>query len=63
ADVAPPGERSRGDLVRLRRDDRAGGWFPWASVSASDVGRVARAAGFPTATCRQVGDRWLARLA
>ncbi|MFD9947425.1 class I SAM-dependent methyltransferase [Nonomuraea sp. NPDC059023] len=63
ADVAPPQTTSHIDLVRLRHGERTGDWFAWATVSATDIARVAHAAGFPSTRCRPIGDRWLARLA
>lgn len=62
ADVAPPDTRSRVDRVRLRRGPLVGEWFGWATVSASDIGRVALAAGFTATDHWPTHDRWLARL-
>ncbi|QYC40905.1 Methyltransferase domain protein [Nonomuraea coxensis DSM 45129] len=62
AEVAPPGTRSRVDRVRLRRGPVTGEWFAWATVSASDLGRVALAAGFTEARCWPAHGRWLARI-
>ncbi|MEV0165917.1 methyltransferase family protein [Nonomuraea fuscirosea] len=62
AEVAPPGTRSRVDRVRLRRGQLAGEWFAWATVSASDLPRVARAGGFDGADHWNADGRWLARL-
>ncbi|SDL94791.1 Methyltransferase domain-containing protein [Nonomuraea maritima] len=62
ADVAPPETRSRVDRVRLRRGPLVGEWFGWATVSASDIRRVALAAGFTDADCWAAHGRWLACL-
>ncbi|MEO3868880.1 methyltransferase domain-containing protein [Nonomuraea sp. B12E4] len=62
AEVAEPGTRSRVDRVRLRRGRLAGEWFGWATVSASDIRRVALASGFAEADCWAASGRWLARL-
>ncbi|MFI6501289.1 methyltransferase domain-containing protein [Nonomuraea typhae] len=62
ADVAPPQTASRVDRVRLRRGERTGDWFAWATVSATDIARIACTAGFPATRCRPIGDRWLACL-
>ncbi|GAA1708857.1 class I SAM-dependent methyltransferase [Nonomuraea bangladeshensis] len=60
AEVAPPGTTSRVDRVRLRRGPVTGAWFAWATVSASDLRRVALAAGFTEARCWPAHGRWLA---
>ncbi|MFG1948255.1 class I SAM-dependent methyltransferase [Nonomuraea sp. NPDC048826] len=62
AEVAPPETRSRVDRLRLRRGRLAGEWFGWATVSASDIRRVALAGGFADAECWTAHDRWLACL-
>jgi SAM-dependent methyltransferase len=62
AEVAAPGTSSRVDRVRLRRGRLAGEWFGWATVSASDIRRVALASGYAEAECWEVHGRWLARL-
>ena len=62
AEVAPPGTRSRVDRLRLRRGPRAGDWFGWATVSASDIQRIGLAGGFAEVDCWTAHGRWLARL-
>ncbi|GII63955.1 methyltransferase type 12 [Sphaerisporangium krabiense] len=62
ADVEPPEVASRVDLVRLRRGELTGPWFSWATVSASDVSRLARAGGFPESDCWSSHGRWFARM-
>jgi SAM-dependent methyltransferase len=62
AEVASPGTRSRVDRVRMRRGPIAGEWFAWATVSVSDIRRVARASGFPEVECRTTHGRWFASL-
>ncbi len=62
ADLASPQTTSRVERVRLRRGEITGDWFAWATVSATDIERVARAAGFASAQCWTAAGRWLARL-
>jgi SAM-dependent methyltransferase len=62
AEVARPGVTSRVDRVRLRRGDTVGDWFAWAVVSADDIARLARSAGFAVADCREERGRWFACL-
>ncbi|GAA3671388.1 class I SAM-dependent methyltransferase [Nonomuraea antimicrobica] len=62
AEVAPPGTRSRVDRLRLRRGPLTGEWFAWATVSASDLERVALACGFTESEHWSAHGRWLARL-
>ncbi|MEV4575105.1 methyltransferase domain-containing protein [Nonomuraea jabiensis] len=61
-EVAPPETRSRVDRIRLRRGPHVGDWFGWATVSVSDIQRVAGASGFPNVDCWTTHDRWMARL-
>ncbi|MEV1169382.1 methyltransferase domain-containing protein [Nonomuraea sp. NPDC049784] len=62
AEVAPPDTKSRVDRVRLRRGSLVGDWFGWATVSMSDIQRLAYAAGFPEVERWTAHGRWLARL-
>src|SRR5690606_8756887 len=62
AEVAPPGTPSRVGRLRLRRGNRVGEWFGWATVSATDIRRVALAAGFTDVECWTAHDRRFARL-
>lgn len=62
AEVERPGVTSRVDRVRLRRGGAVGDWFAWAVVSADDVARVARPAGFAVAGLREEAGRWFAAL-
>ncbi|MEV4113096.1 methyltransferase domain-containing protein [Nonomuraea sp. NPDC049695] len=62
AEVASPDTRSRVDRVRLRRGSHTGDWFGWATVSMSDIQRLAHAAGFPKVERWTAHGRWLARL-
>ncbi|MFG6193412.1 class I SAM-dependent methyltransferase [Nonomuraea sp. JJY05] len=61
-ELAAPATRSRIDRVRLRRGPHVGDWFGWATVSVSDIRRVAGAGGFPTVDCWTTHGRWMARL-
>ncbi|WP_248959902.1 class I SAM-dependent methyltransferase [Sphaerisporangium perillae] len=62
AEVAPPRTATRIDRVRLRRGQASGGWFTWATVSASDLPDLARRSGFPRAACWTEAGRWFADL-
>ncbi|MFC5831786.1 class I SAM-dependent methyltransferase [Nonomuraea insulae] len=61
-EVAAPETKSRVDRVRLRHGPLAGDWFGWATVSVSDIQRVARAGGFPVVDCWTAHGRWMACL-
>ncbi|MFI7127884.1 class I SAM-dependent methyltransferase [Nonomuraea sp. NPDC050153] len=61
-ELASPEARSRVDRVRLRRGPLIGDWFGWATVSVSDIQRVARAGGFPSVDRWTTHGRWMARL-
>jgi SAM-dependent methyltransferase len=62
AEVAPPGTTSRALTVRV---EAAGGgvgpWFPWARVSAENIGDVAARAGLLPRGCTVGAGRWFAR--
>ncbi|WP_101790076.1 class I SAM-dependent methyltransferase [Nonomuraea indica] len=62
AEVERPGVTSRVNRVRLRRGGTVGDWFAWAVVSADDVARVARPAGFGVAGLWEEAGRWFAAL-
>ncbi|GAA3248639.1 class I SAM-dependent methyltransferase [Nonomuraea helvata] len=62
AEVASPDTRSRVDRVRLRIGSRAEDWFGWATVSMSDIERLAHASGFPEVERWTAHGRWLACL-
>ena len=65
-ELSAPGVPSRTHLVRLERAGEApgSGWFPWATLSAADVGEVAGAAGLHAAgPFRCTAGRWFASLA
>ncbi|MFI9592928.1 class I SAM-dependent methyltransferase [Nonomuraea sp. NPDC052265] len=62
AELAPPWTPSRVDRLRLRRGTRAGEWFGWATVSATDIRRLAANAGFTSSRCWPAHGRWLSRL-
>ncbi|GAA3445511.1 class I SAM-dependent methyltransferase [Planomonospora venezuelensis] len=57
-----PGTRSRVERLRLRRDGAVGGWFGWATVSVTDLVRLALAGGFGTADHWREAGRWFAAL-
>ncbi|WP_214321357.1 class I SAM-dependent methyltransferase [Nonomuraea sediminis] len=61
-ELAPPATPSRVDQVRLRNAGSASSWFPWATVSATDIRRLAADAGFTLTRCRPHASRWLAHL-
>ena len=62
-EVQPPGVPLRRENVRLRRDDSAGAWFPWAYVGADQIGEVARSAGLILEETWSASGRWFAALA
>lgn len=62
ADVEPPGHGLRRTGVRLRTATAAGHWFPWASVGADELPRIATRAGFAVAELGTEAGRWLAVL-
>ncbi|MEU4408810.1 methyltransferase domain-containing protein [Streptosporangium sp. NPDC023963] len=62
AELSPPGSRSEVERLRLRQDERADDWFAWATVSADDIGSLARRCGFPAAEHWQEAGRWFATL-
>jgi SAM-dependent methyltransferase len=58
-----PDVRSARTLARLETAGGSSAWFPWALVSAPDVGPLAEAAGFSSESLWREGGRWFARLA
>jgi SAM-dependent methyltransferase len=62
-EVQPPGVPLRCENFRLRRDDSAGAWFPWAYVGADQIGEVARSAGLILEETWSASGRWFAALA
>ncbi len=66
-EVGPPGTVTATVEVRLERADTVTPWFPWATVSASDISELADKAGLAPRWIRPMGDgsraRWFACLA
>jgi SAM-dependent methyltransferase len=62
ADVDPPGRGLRRTRVRLRTATATGHWFPWASVGADELPRIAARAGFAVTELGTEAGRWLATL-
>ncbi|GAA2584158.1 SAM-dependent methyltransferase [Actinomadura fulvescens] len=62
AEVTAPGSRSRVERVRLRTTQAVGEWFPWARVSADDVGVFAASAGASVSERWEEAGRWFASL-
>jgi SAM-dependent methyltransferase len=58
AEIEPPGTAGRRLTVRLELGGAAGGWFPWATVGADDVGALARRAGLDAGRAWTGGRRW-----
>jgi SAM-dependent methyltransferase len=61
-ELGAPGTPTDTLLVRLETDAGVSSWFPWARVSALELDRVARAAGFRVQHRWALGARWFARL-
>ena len=62
-EVEPPSLGSASLLVRAAsQTGPVGDWFPWAQVSAADLGSLAARAGFGLASLREVEGRWFGRL-
>ncbi|MDH2425596.1 methyltransferase domain-containing protein [Sphaerisporangium sp. TRM90804] len=62
AELSPPGSPSGVERLRLRRDERTGDWFAWATVSVDDIRSLARPCGFTAVECRREAGRWFASL-
>jgi glycosyltransferase A (GT-A) superfamily protein (DUF2064 family)/SAM-dependent methyltransferase len=66
-EVGPPGTVTATVEVRLERADTVTPWFPWATVSASDISDLAGKAGLAPRWIRSLNDgsrtRWFACLA
>ncbi len=61
-EVQPPGIPLRLERVRLRREDTAGTWFPWAYVGADQIGDIARNGGLALRETWTANGRWFAAL-
>ncbi|GII78003.1 methyltransferase type 12 [Sphaerisporangium rufum] len=61
-ELHPPGTPSRAGQVRLRTATTTGPWFPWASVSADDITRLAHPAGYTVTDVWHHARRWFAAL-
>jgi SAM-dependent methyltransferase len=62
-EVEPPAVATSSLLVRAASPSGpVGDWFPWAQVSATDLGSLAAACGFTLATLREIEGRWFGRL-
>lgn len=62
-ELGAPGTGSGVQDVRLEHGSRTSEWFPWATVSVSDVGGVADAAGLGVLRTTVGSSRWFAVLA
>ncbi|MET0686662.1 MAG: class I SAM-dependent methyltransferase [Solirubrobacteraceae bacterium] len=62
AEVAPPGQPTRRERIRLEGGGAMSPWFGWATVGADSIGPVARLAGLRCAELLDHGGRWFARL-
>ncbi len=61
-EVGPPGSGTRATEARLEHEDGYTPWFPWAWVSADDIGVLALGAGLRVGARLTLGDRWFAVL-
>jgi SAM-dependent methyltransferase len=61
-EVEPPGTAGRRLTVRLELGGAAGGWFPWATVGADDMGALAARAGLASGPPWSGGRRWFVDL-
>lgn len=61
-EVQPTGVPLRRELVRLRRRDVAGAWFPWAVVGADGLADLAGNAGLTLGETWVAGGRWFGAL-
>lgn len=61
-EVEAPGEPTQSLEVRAAWSRSRTGWFPWAVVSADDVGSLAEASGFDLIELWSDAGRWFARL-
>ncbi len=61
-ELAPPGQPSGPTIVRLEIATGMIGWFPWYSLSVSDVEPVAARSGFAVETRNCRSARWFATL-
>lgn len=62
-EVQPPGVPMVREQVRLRQGGMGGGWFPWASVGADQIGGLGRDSGLSVAETWTDAGRWFAALA
>ena len=61
-ETEPPEQRSERLTMVIQSETSRDSWFDWATVSASDVARVARAAHFGLADHWEDSGRWFAQL-
>ncbi|MER6945618.1 class I SAM-dependent methyltransferase [Nonomuraea sp. NPDC000554] len=62
AEVAPPDTPSAVDRVRLRHGAATGAWFPWATVSLTDLPALGSSTGFMITHREESAGRWFAAL-
>jgi len=61
-EVDPPDMRSSRTYARIEVGSSASAWFPWARVSAGDLGELAIGTGYRLADLWSEGQRWFAGL-
>jgi SAM-dependent methyltransferase len=61
-ELSGPGEPTGSVTSRIETADAISSWFPWAQVSVSGVGQIARSAGFDVPAPWSLGGRWFGRL-
>jgi SAM-dependent methyltransferase len=61
-ETEPPEERSESLGMVIQPESGRESWFDWATLSASDAARIARAAGFGVADRWEDSGRWFVQL-
>ncbi len=61
-ELESPDRCPTGEMARLEIGEEVSAWFPWARVSASQIGGEATAAGFSAGPAFSLDDRWFAEL-
>ncbi len=62
AELSAPDVGSAVHQMRVETEASVSPWFPWAVVSASDIGAVARSSGYAVYESWSAAGRWFAEL-